>query len=163
MSYLIEINFFFYIWVLLPYNIKWLWCIKNDIFAQSQDWYFVKIVSIFYCHAHLRSFITQFICKTVFALDSPSSYCTCNLNYSATSQLQHHSWPKINVVKQRCHCSEVFKMADKSACRDFHTGAQCLSYRYLALHMRHLIKLPLPIQIHVIFPLFRDATSRAKF
>ena len=38
--------------------------------------------------------------------------------YSATSQLRHHSGPKIN-VKQSCSCSEVFKMAEKLACRDF--------------------------------------------
>ena len=38
---------------------------------------------------------------------------------SATSQLRHHSRPKINVVKKRCRCCEVFKMANKSACIDF--------------------------------------------
>ena len=40
--------------------------------------------------------------------------------YGGTSQLRHHSGPKIYVVKQMCRCSEVFKMADKSACREFH-------------------------------------------
>ena len=33
--------------------------------------------------------------------------------------VEPHSGPKISVVKQGCRCSEVFKMADKSACRDF--------------------------------------------
>ena len=108
--------------------------------------------------------------------------------YSGTSQLQHHSGPKIYVFKQRCRCSEVFK-AVKSTCCDFRraiehrpygntnqimtfmsfstwafplfTWAQCLTYSYSALHMRHLIKLPLSMQIHVKFPLLRDATTRA--
>ena len=38
---------------------------------------------------------------------------------SGTSQLRHHSGPKTYAVKQRCRCSEVFKMADKLACRNF--------------------------------------------
>ena len=39
--------------------------------------------------------------------------------YSGTSPLQNHSGPKIYVVKQGYRCPEVFKIADKLACRDF--------------------------------------------
>ena len=41
------------------------------------------------------------------------------LKYSGTSQLRHHLGWKIYVVKQRCRCSKVFKMANKSSCGDF--------------------------------------------
>ena len=49
----------------------------------------------------------------------PQNFKFLDGTYSATSQLRHHSGPKINVVKQRCRFSKVFKMADKSASRDF--------------------------------------------
>ena len=41
------------------------------------------------------------------------------LLYSGTSQLRHHSGPKMYVEKQRYRCSKVFKMAVKSTGIDF--------------------------------------------